>query len=1038
MSHAHIGFVNGALVIGDHVLSENIEAGDEGFNMQGVLHIDAFENGVAGSIEFHGGTEPPAPMDTAHRFWPDLDGNIFWQDNAGVSRMLHAAGGDAPGQWLLNGSDIYYSAGKVGIGTSAIPHGGVGRAMFAIDGPNAHNNGPHIQYTTDADNFPLFQQLNWRHGDIYQLFDSYYDSDGLIKSSDAGSNLIIQKGQGNRLRFRYDSGVTPGDPITWNEGFSLSLTDGKVNLYGELDIGSNPFTINSLEIVGADGEVNKAVVEDSSNWDTGYLLAQNVQTTGLTSGAVITKASDTTLDISPGTGYISDYSDPANPTVIPVTFGGVTGYTPANLGADGTFIVGIDSSGSLIELSSGFSNQDKQDNILIGIYIANSGSILTTVDAPFNLGYDGTVTARDFIRDVIGPANIVGNIISPNGANLNLDTNAGTIFIVAGNFRNNPEVPDEISISSQAAFPFVRVYRQASPSNQLANTGPPGTSVDPDQWDDGSGTLVSVPVNDFTIPVVYVAPNGSYWVAFGQEVFNTMANAEAALLNGTLSFEEYPFQQGIVRRCFFIVRQGATDLSNTSDAKFFADGKFRVGGISTSSGVTPPGGSDGYVQFNDNGAFGGDSDFSWSSVNSRLSVKNLSVNGVVITGHMADIQGTAVSRIPYGDSFGGFSDSDNLKFANGALSVIGNVGIGKTSPNEKLHIHSDSAINTSIQMTNSVSGSTSNDGLIIGIDADGSGRIEMKDDETLSIYSPSSGERMRFGRGSTNGQVFIGTIGSEAASVGDLYAGGYAGIKHENSTSIAIVQNGNGRTIISYDSSQYLDIQTDNSNSVVRFAGDGSVDFTGNVTVGGNKLVTVIGTPLSDQIPKFYDGNTISGNSNFLFDGITLSTPRINTTGDVEIGGNLTVDSNFVIEGSSSKNILRKIQLQVRDGAIPGTNIDITKFTSQGREYNAPAITDADDLAKSGTSGSYGLSTNGENLTLTLTETVTTVLSAGVISDDLNNGGGGGYYVHTLVIDGNIQLMVEKSGNTTNLDWTDVTNTGSDFIIFDIALLTSD
>jgi hypothetical protein len=198
---------------------------------------------------------------------------------------------------------------------------------------------------------------------------------------------------------------------------------------------------------------------------------------------------------------------------------------------------------------------------------------------------------------------------------------------------------------------------------------------------------------------------------------------------------------------------------------------------------------------------------------------------------------------------------------------------------------------------------------------------------------------------------------------------------------------------------------------VAEIDSNGNADFDGNISLLG----TVDGIDLSDEIPLKAD----------------LASPALT--------GNVTVDGNYVLEGDSDgKNILRKIQLQVRDGLTPGTNLDIFKFTTQGRAYNAPTITDADDLAKSGTSGSYSLSANGENLTLDLTETVHTVLSCTVVSDDLNNGAGGGYYVHTLVISGNIQIMVEKSGSETNLDWTAVTNTSSDFAIFDIAFLTMD
>ncbi|MCK5607152.1 hypothetical protein KAR91_35035, partial [Candidatus Pacearchaeota archaeon] len=45
-------------------------------------------------------------------------------------------------------------------------------------------------------------------------------------------------------------------------------TDGKIDIPGILESGS--LVVNSIEVVGSDGEVNKAVVEDSGNWDTAY------------------------------------------------------------------------------------------------------------------------------------------------------------------------------------------------------------------------------------------------------------------------------------------------------------------------------------------------------------------------------------------------------------------------------------------------------------------------------------------------------------------------------------------------------------------------------------------------------------------------------------------------------------------------------------------------------------------------------------------------------------------------------------------------
>ena len=52
------------------------------------------------------------------------------------------------------------------------------------------------------------------------------------------------------------------------------LVDGTRAFTGNVDLGANSLTINSIEIIGVDGEVNKAAVEDSGDWDTAYTHSQ--------------------------------------------------------------------------------------------------------------------------------------------------------------------------------------------------------------------------------------------------------------------------------------------------------------------------------------------------------------------------------------------------------------------------------------------------------------------------------------------------------------------------------------------------------------------------------------------------------------------------------------------------------------------------------------------------------------------------------------------------------------------------------------------
>lgn len=343
-------------------------------------------------------------------------------------------------------------------------------------------------------------------------------------------------------------------------------------------------------------------------------LALRAQNTGILSGGVISTASSTTIDITAGSGIVIDYTDPTAPVLSEVTWEDQFGVTIDNIGDDNSTVIAFDANGDLQQtILTLFDSAKRRDQIGIGTVLHVGSVIIDTFTAPENLGYGGTTTPEDFVREVIGPCNVSGNVFGPNGANLNVDNSGGDVFDIGSNFRIDPELPNQRTQPAATPATFLRVYRQPDPTLGMIPEVPPTDLINPTQYDNGSGTLQSVSANNWTIQRIFIDPNGLVLVAYGQEVFNKLTDAESAL--GTESFQEKSPLPWCVFRCFMIVKGSATDLSDDGQAKFFAATAFRIagaGGASVNiSGITLPGGADTEVQFNDGGLFGGDSGFTY-------------------------------------------------------------------------------------------------------------------------------------------------------------------------------------------------------------------------------------------------------------------------------------------------------------------------------------------------------------------------------------------------------------------------------------------
>ena len=185
------------------------------------LHVDGGSALIKSSYDASGTTN-------AYQYFSTRGGGTWRNSTVGNtgSNLVFGTGGTGTTHSNATERMRIQADGKVGIGTTAIPHGGIGTALLALEGADqSWNLGPHIQLTTAADDYPILQVLGYGHDNVSLNFDSYFDGTSW-KSSDAGSNFQIYK-LSDYLQFRYAMNTSAGSEPTWGTGLSI-FRDGQV------------------------------------------------------------------------------------------------------------------------------------------------------------------------------------------------------------------------------------------------------------------------------------------------------------------------------------------------------------------------------------------------------------------------------------------------------------------------------------------------------------------------------------------------------------------------------------------------------------------------------------------------------------------------------------------------------------------------------------------------------------------------------------------------------------------------------------------
>lgn len=309
----------------------------------------------------------------------------------------------------------------------------------------------------------------------------------------------------------------------------------------------------------------------------GQRFAENLQTGILYGGIISVNAGNSAwIDISAGAGIIASpgasLSAMPVPTVSTVTWTAKTGVTLSGItGYDETWI-SFNSSGVVTLRNTAWTNAQYASEIPIGaVYHVNRSSVNLVKNYP-HVAYGQADQMDPFLR-AFGPLKLSGHEISANGANLSVNRTSGTAYAIGRNYQTDPNNPNVVTDSG--ATPASVVYRFYK-NGGTGYTTVINSVIDPDFYDDGTGTLHATGSTKWQIQRIFYLPNqtNTIGVYYGTIQYTNLNDAQFGLLTETFAESESTATQGIFLG-YLLVKGSCTDLSDTAKAKFVQAGLFR-------------------------------------------------------------------------------------------------------------------------------------------------------------------------------------------------------------------------------------------------------------------------------------------------------------------------------------------------------------------------------------------------------------------------------------------------------------------------------
>lgn len=343
--------------------------------------------------------------------------------------------------------------------------------------------------------------------------------------------------------------------------------------YGTLILKTSP-TVNAhpyLTTTESNGVQSKVQSVMNQNANTGLLLG----------GVISVNADPTKWNLAFGEGYVAD---PLNGTVAKVAWGTQSALTtPYLTTSTATYVLIANAGGgigSVVMQNTPPTQQQYRTHVYLGkLAHTTKTTILFAVTEPSRM-FDVVGQVMD-LNATLKSINSEGNILSANGANLNLNISAGKIYRAGANYASDRNNPSLTTLSSGTAITFRNKFRDGSGGWTAVNT----STVDADHYDDGTGILAVVPNNKFTVRIAWrFGGTGTVHLDYGQAVYDNLKDAKESISTAIVAKDPDNVKDAAIVG-YVVVKKGTAALNNTTENAFYKASMFGEA-ILTAGGTT--------------------------------------------------------------------------------------------------------------------------------------------------------------------------------------------------------------------------------------------------------------------------------------------------------------------------------------------------------------------------------------------------------------------------------------------------------------------